>query len=32
MSIHPNISEEDLIKLDKLSEQQKNQRAGGIKN
>ena len=31
MSIYPNVSEEDLIILRKLAEQQKNQRANKIK-
>ena len=32
MSIYPNVTEEDMINLDKLAEQQKNQRAEKIKN
>ena len=32
MSIHPNVTERDLINLGNLAEQQKNQRAIKIKN
>ena len=32
MSIYSNVTEKDLIKLRKLAEQQKNQRAEKIKN
>ena len=32
MSINPNVTEQDLVNLRKLAEQQKNQRALRIKN
>ena len=32
MNIHPIVTEQDMIKLRKLAEQQKNQRARKIKN